>query len=91
MKPLPESILIPLGLTAVASATDATIHKKIFGSGFTILIISNEEMEDIMKIVMSLEDSGLLIKGISKTIKSEANKQKEDFSEFYEAIQVLVY
>ena len=85
MKPLPESILIPLGLTAVASATDATIHKKIFGSGFTILIISNEEMEDIMKIVMSLEDSGLLIKGISKTIKSEANKQKEDFSEFYEA------
>ena len=86
MKPLPESILIPLGLTAVASATDATIHKKIFGSGFTILIISNEEMEDIMKIVMSLEDSGLLIKGISKTIKSEANKQKEDFSEFCEAI-----
>ena len=86
MKPLPESILIPLGLTAVASATDATIHKKIFGSGFTILIISIEEMEDIMKIVMSLEDSGLLIKGISKTIKSEANKQKEDFSEFYEAI-----
>ena len=86
MKPLPESILIPLGLTAVASTTDATIHKKIFGSGFTILIISNEEMEDIMKIVMSLEDSGLLIKGISKTIKSEANKQKEDFSEFYEAI-----
>ena len=86
MKPLPESILIPLGLTAVASATDATIHKKIFGSGFTILIISNEEMEDIMKIVMSLEDPGLLIKGISKTIKSEANKQKEDFSEFYEAI-----
>ena len=86
MKPLPESILIPLGLTAVASATDATIHKKIFGSGFTILIISNEEMEDIMKIVMSLEDSGLLIKGISKTIKREANKQKEDFSEFYEAI-----
>ena len=86
MKPLPESILIPLGLMAVASATDATIHKKIFGSGFTILIISNEEMEDIMKIVMSLEDSGLLIKGISKTIKSEANKQKEDFSEFYEAI-----
>ena len=86
MKPLPESILIPLRLTAVASATDATIHKKIFGSGFTILIISNEEMEDIMKIVMSLEDSGLLIKGISKTIKSEANKQKEDFSEFYEAI-----
>ena len=57
---------------AVASATDAAIHKKIFGSGFTTLIISNEEMEDIMKTVKSLEDSGLLIKGVSKTIKSEA-------------------
>ena len=86
MKPLPESILIPLGLTAVASAIDKAIHKKIFGSGFTILIISNEEMEDIMKIVKSLEDSGLLIKGVSKTIKSEAEEQKEDFLEFYEAI-----
>ena len=86
MKPLPESILIPLGLTVVVSATDAAIHKKIFGSGFTTLIISNEEMEDILKIVKSLEDSGLLIKGVSKTIKSEAKEQKEDFSEFYEAI-----
>ena len=77
MKPLPESILIPLGLTAVAWAIGKTIHKKTFGSGFTILIISNEEMEDIMKIVKSLEDSGLLIKGVSKTIKSEAEEQKE--------------
>ena len=50
LKPLAKSVLIPLGLTAAASATDPTIHKKMFGSGFTTLIISNEEMEDIMKI-----------------------------------------
>ena len=50
----------------------------MFGSGFTTLIISNEEMEDI-KIVKSLEDSGLLIKGVSETIKNEAKKQKGGF------------
>ena len=50
----------------------------MFGSGFTTLIISNEEMEDI-KIVKSLEDSGLLIKGVSETIKNEAKKQKRRF------------
>ena len=60
LKPLAKSVLIPLGLTATASATDATIHKKMSGSVFTTLIISNEEMEDIMKVVKSLEDSGLL-------------------------------
>ena len=43
-KPLAKSVLIPLGLTAAASATDAAIHKKIFGSDTTTLIISNEEM-----------------------------------------------
>ena len=50
LKPLAKSVLIPLGLTAAASTTDAAIHNKMFGSGFTTLIISNEEMEDIMKI-----------------------------------------
>ena len=53
--------MIPLGLTAAALATDTAIHKKIFGSGMTTLIISNEEMKDIMKIVKSLEQSGLPI------------------------------
>ena len=48
----------------------------MFGSGFTTLIISNEEMNDIMKIVKSLEESGLLIKDVSKTIKNEAKEQK---------------
>ena len=64
---------------AAASATDADIHRKMFGSGFTPLITSNEEMEDIMKIIKSLEDSGLLIKGFSKTIKHKVKEQKGEF------------
>ena len=51
IKPLAKSVLIPLGLTAAASAADAGIHEKILGSGTTTLIISNHEMEDIIKIV----------------------------------------
>ena len=54
-KPLAKSVLIPLGLTAAASAADAGIHKKFLGSGTTTLIISNDELEDIVKIVKSLE------------------------------------
>ena len=54
LKPLTKSVLIPLGLTAAASATNAAIQKKIFGSGMTKLIISNEKMNDIMKIITSL-------------------------------------
>ena len=73
LKPLAKSLLIPLGLTVAASATDAAIHKKMFGSGRPLhltsrtitLIISNEEIHDIMKIVQSLEESGLLIKCVS--------------------------
>ena len=78
LKPLAKSILIPLVLTAAASATDAAIHKKIFESGFTTLIISNEEMNN-MKIVKSLEESGLLIKGVSETIKGETKEQERGF------------
>ena len=60
VKPLAKSVSISLGLTAVASGTDAAIHKKMLGSGMTTLIISNEEMNYIMKIVKSLEESDLL-------------------------------
>ena len=69
-----KSGLIPWELTAAAAAaaTDATIHNKMFGSGNTTIIISNEEMNDIMKIVKSLEKPGLLTKSISETIKNEA-------------------
>ena len=51
----------------------------MFGFGNTALLISNEEMNDIMKIIKSLEESGLLIKGISKTIQNEAKEQKRRF------------
>ena len=71
---LAKSVLIPLGLTAVASAADTGIHKKILGSDHNIaaIIISNVEMEDIIKIVNSLEDSGLLLKRVSETTQNEA-------------------
>ena len=71
IKSLAKSVLIPLRLTAAASAADAGIHKIILGSGHnnTNLIISNDEMDDILKIVKSLEDSGVLLKGVSETIK----------------------
>ena len=62
IKPLAKSALIPLGFTAAASAADAGIHTKMLGSGNTTLIISNNEIEDIIKIVKSLEESGLLLK-----------------------------
>ena len=76
---LAKSVLVPLGLIAAASAADVAIQKKIFGSDIAASIISNEEMEDIMKIVKSLEESGLLIKGISETNKNEAKEQKGKF------------
>ena len=71
IKPLTKSVLILLGLTAAASAADAGIHKKVLESGHnnTTLIISNDEMDDILKIVKSLENSGVLLKGISETIQ----------------------
>ena len=85
--PLAKSVLMSLGLTAAMSATDAFIQKKIYGSDClldlalhtTALIISNEEIQDIMKIVKSLEESGILIKRISETIKIEAKEGKRGF------------
>ena len=79
LKPLAKSVLIPLGLTAAASATDAAIHKEMFESSMTTLITWNEEMNDIMKIVQLLEESSLLIKRVSETIKNEAKEQKGGF------------
>ena len=81
IKPLTKSVLTPLGLTAAASAADAGIHKKISESGHnnTTLIISNNEMDGILKIVKSLENSGVLLKGISETIQHEAKEQRGGF------------
>ena len=67
------------GLTRAASATDAAINKKVLGSGTTTLIISNDEINDILKIVKSLEDSGVSLKGVNETIKNEAKEQKGGF------------
>ena len=78
-KPLTRSVLIQLGLTAAASATDAAIHKKMFGSGTTTVIISNEEMNDIMKRIKSLVESSLWINGVSESIENETKEQKEKF------------
>ena len=69
--PLAKNVLAPLGITAAASAIDAGIQKKIHGSGTTTLIISIEEMNDIMKIV--------LLKRVTKTIKNETKEQKGGF------------
>ena len=77
--PLAKNILAPLGVTAAVSAIDAGIQKKIHGSGTTTLIISNEEMNDIMKIVRALEDSNILLKGVTKTIEDETKEQKGGF------------
>ena len=82
IKPLAKSVLTSLGLTAAASAADAGIHKKILGSGHsnnTTLIISNDGMDDILKIVKSLEDSRVLLKGFSETIQHEAKEQRGGF------------
>ena len=81
--PLLKSVVKPLGmlgLTAAASATDAAINKKILGSGkHTTLIISNDDMQDRLKIVKSLEDSGILVNGIIETVKNEVKEQKGGF------------
>ena len=76
--PLAANVLAPFAITAAASAIDAGIQKKIHGSGITTLIISNEEMNDI-KIVQALEDSNILLKRVTKTIKNEAKEQKGGF------------
>ena len=81
--PLLKYVVKPLGmlgLTAAASATDAAINKKLLGSGnHTTLIISNNDMQDLLKIVKSLEDSGILVNGITETIKNEVKEQKGGF------------
>ena len=80
IQPLAKSALIPLGLTAAASAANAGIHKKILGSGHdTILIISNNEITYILEIVKSLKEPGLLLKRVSETIKNEVKEQKGGF------------
>ena len=93
IKPLAKSVLIPLGLTAAASAADAGIHETILGTGHnlplssashihpssTTLIISKGEIEDIIEKVKSLEDSGLFLKVVTETVQNEVKEQKGGF------------
>ena len=81
--PLVKSVIKPLGmlgLTAAASATDAAINRKILGSGnHTALTISNNDVQDLLNIVKSLEDSGILLNRITETVKNEVKEQKGGF------------
>ena len=61
------------------SAIDGSIKKKMLGSGVATLIISNDEMNDILEIVKPFENSGLLLKGVSETIQHEAKEQRGGF------------
>ena len=61
------------------SATDAAIQKKMYDSGNTTLIISNDDLDDLIKIVTALEEYDILLKGTSKTIKNKTKKQEGGF------------
>ena len=76
--PLAKNVLAPLGLTAAMSAIHESIQKKIHGSSVK-LIIEQEDMNDIMKIIEALENSGILLKGISKAIENETKEQRGGF------------
>ena len=76
--PLTKNVLGPLGLAASMSAIDGSIQKTIHGSGVK-LIIEQEDMKDIMKIIKALEKSGILLKGVSKTIENETKEQRGGF------------
>ena len=76
--PLAKNVLAPLGLTAAMSAIDGSMQKKIHDSGIK-LIIEEEDMNEIMKIIEALENSGILLKGVSKTIENETKEQRGGF------------
>ena len=76
--PLAKNVLAPLGLTAFMSAIDGSIQKKIYGLGVK-LIIEQEDMNDIIKIIEAIENSGILLKGVSKTIENETKEQRGGF------------
>ena len=76
--PLAKNVLAPLVLTAAMSGIDGSIQKKIHGAGVK-LIIEQEDMKDIMKIIKALENSGILLKGVRKTIKNETKEQRGGF------------
>ena len=79
LKTLAKIVLMPIGLTAAASATNAAINKKMVRLGMTTLIISNEKRNGIMKMIKTLEETALLIKDSTETIKNDAKERKGVF------------
>ena len=77
--PLAKNVLAPLGLSAAMPAIDGSIKKKMLGSGATTLIISNDEMDDILKIAKSLENSAVLLKVLVKQSNMKLKNKQEDF------------
>ena len=88
---LAKSVLVPLGLMAATSEKDGAIQKIIFGLDKKALIISNKKIDDIIKIVKFLEDTGFFIKGVSETSKNESKNRMEDLLVCYKVHYVLVY
>ena len=76
---LGKNILAPLGLSAAMSTTDAAIQEKMYGWGNKTLIISDNDMNDLIRIVSALEEHDILLKGTSKTIKNKTKKRKGEF------------
>ena len=76
--PLAKNVLAPLGLTAAMSAIDGGIQKKMRGEGIK-LMIEDEDMNDIMKIMKALEKSDILLDGVGKTVENEVKEQKGGF------------
>ena len=71
---LGKNILAPLGLNAAMSSTDAAIQKKMYASGTKTVKFSNKDLDDITKTVKALEDSDVLMKGVTKTLKNDIKK-----------------
>ena len=72
---LGKNILVPLGLSAAMSATDAAIQKKLHGYGTKTVKFSNKYLDDVTKIVKALEDSDVLMKGITEALKNDIKKE----------------
>ena len=68
--------MVPFWLTVAAWTTDAAIQKKVFDSG-TTLVFSNKEIDDIMKLIRSLEDAALLIKGVCEKVEQDVKEQQK--------------
>ena len=71
---LGKNILDPLGLSAAMSATDAAINKKMYGSATKTVKFYNEDLDDMTKIVKALEDSDVLMKGVTRKHKNDIKK-----------------